>query len=87
VDATGAGLLKIAGSNETRLLVVLMVVAAGLSAFMNNTTVTAMLVGPVIGSASRSTNKPVAQCSCRWRYASILGVDVHFDRNVHERRG
>ena len=72
VDRTGARLLKIAGRSENRLLIVLMVAAAAISAFVNNTTVVAMLVGPVIGLARRAKISP-SRLLLPLAYASILG--------------
>ena len=72
VDAAGAQLVKIAGQSETRLLIVLMIVAAAMSAFINNTTVVAMLVGPVVGLARRAKISP-SRILLPLAYASILG--------------
>jgi di/tricarboxylate transporter len=72
VDAAGARLVKIAGQNETRLLIVLMVVAAAMSAFINNTTVVAMLVGPIVGLTRKAKISP-SRILLPLAYASILG--------------
>ena len=72
MDALGASLYKFAKGSDNRLLLSIMGVVASISAFMNNTTVTAIFVPPVIGVAKQakiSASKllmPVA-------FASILG--------------
>lgn len=72
LDALGARMLKIATGSENRLLVVLTTVISGLSAFMNNTVVTAMFVGPVVGMAQRVKISP-SKLLIPMAYASILG--------------
>ncbi|MBI2822908.1 MAG: potassium transporter TrkA, partial [Acidobacteria bacterium] len=54
IDAAGAMLHRVTGSNVSRLLVAVMATSGGLSAFMNNTTATAVLVSPVMGLARRA---------------------------------
>ena len=54
LDALGSRLLKVATGSENRLVLVLTSVISGLSAFMNNTVVTAMFVGPVMGLAQKA---------------------------------
>lgn len=72
LDVLGARMLKIATGGENRLLVVLTTVIGGLSAFMNNTVVTAMFVGPVMGVAQRAKLSP-SKLLIPMAYASILG--------------
>lgn len=72
VDAAGAALMKVAGKSELRLLITLMLLAAALSAFINNTTVTAMLVGPTVTLARRLKVAP-SRVLLPMAYASILG--------------
>jgi di/tricarboxylate transporter len=72
LDALGARMLKVATGGENRLLVVLTTVTSGLSAFMNNTVVTAMFVGPVMGIAQRARLSP-SKLLIPLAYASILG--------------
>ncbi len=72
VDAAGAHLAKIAGQNETRILIVIMLVAAAMSAFINNTTVVAMFVGPTVGLARKAKISP-SRILLPLAYASILG--------------
>jgi len=72
VDAIGTRLLRLARGGENRLLLVLMGVASGLSAFMNNTTVTALLVGPAVSVAQKVKISP-SKVLLPLAYASILG--------------
>ena len=72
MDAVGMRLHKIASGSNNRLLLAIMSVVSFVSAFMNNTTVTAIFVPPVMGVAKQSRISaskllmPVA-------FASILG--------------
>ncbi|HEX5734048.1 MAG TPA: SLC13 family permease [Blastocatellia bacterium] len=72
MDAIGMRLHKIASGSSNRLLLAIMSVVSFVSAFMNNTTVTAIFVPPVMGVAKQSRISaskllmPVA-------FASILG--------------
>jgi di/tricarboxylate transporter len=72
VDALAAKLIRLGGNNETRFMLVLLIVCCGLSAFMNNTTVIAMLVGPVTGLARKRKLAP-SKILMPMAYASILG--------------
>jgi di/tricarboxylate transporter len=72
LDLVAARLLKFAGRKRRTLLLTLMGSSAGVSAFMNNTTVTAMLLGPVM-SLARSTNTAASKLLIPLAYASILG--------------
>nr|MDQ3621816.1 SLC13 family permease [Verrucomicrobiota bacterium] len=72
LDLLGARLVKISGASDNRLLFLLMSVASSVSAFMNNTTVTAMLQPPVIGIARRSGISP-SKLLMPLAFASILG--------------
>jgi len=72
LDAAGARLLKVASGSENRLLVVLTSVVSGFSAFMNNTVVTAMFVGPVMSLAQKAKVSP-SRILLPVAYASILG--------------
>ncbi|HJQ67612.1 MAG TPA: SLC13 family permease [Blastocatellia bacterium] len=72
MDAIGMRLHKIASGSSNRLMLAIMTVVSFVSAFMNNTTVTAIFVPPVMGVAKQSRISaskllmPVA-------FASILG--------------
>src|SRR5688572_28233894 len=72
LDALGARLLVVAKGSENRLLLVLTSVVSSISAFMNNTTVTAMFVGPVMSLAHKSKVSP-SKILLPVAYASILG--------------
>lgn len=72
LDVLGARLAKIAAGGPRRLLLVLMGVASTVSAFMNNTTVTGMLLSPVIGLAKKS-GLSASKLLMPVAYASILG--------------
>ncbi|HWP42106.1 MAG TPA: SLC13 family permease, partial [Blastocatellia bacterium] len=72
MDAIGIRLHRVASGSENRLLLAVMTIVSATSAFMNNTTVTAIFTPPVMGVATRSRISaskllmPVA-------FASILG--------------
>jgi di/tricarboxylate transporter len=72
LDVLGARILKLAGANPNRLLLLLMSSTAGISGFMNNTTVTAMFVPPTIGVARRANLSP-SRLLMPLAFASILG--------------
>lgn len=72
LDRMGAALLKFGGTRPNWLLFVLLCVTSGVSAFMNNTTVTAMLVGPVLVLAHKTRASP-SKMLLPIAYASILG--------------
>jgi di/tricarboxylate transporter len=72
LDLLGARILKLAGTSQNSLLLFLMSSTAGVSAFMNNTTVTAMFLPPTIGVARRS-NTSASRLLMPLAFASILG--------------
>ena len=72
LDLLGARLLKLAGANPNRLLLLLMSSTAGVSAFMNNTTVTAMFLPPVVALARRA-KMAASKLLMPMAFASILG--------------
>lgn len=72
LDAAGARLIALAAGGQNRLIFGLMSVVSGLSAFMNNTTVTALFVGPVMNMAQRAKLSP-SKLLLPVAYASILG--------------
>ena len=65
-------LVKVASSSSNLLLSLVYIVAGGLSAFMNNTTVTAMFVTPLVG-VSRKANFSSSRILMPLAYAAILG--------------
>lgn len=72
VDVMGDWLQRAAGRSENRFLATLMGVVALLSGFMNNTTVTALFVPPVIGAARKRKESP-SKFLMPMAFASILG--------------
>ncbi|HLG18125.1 MAG TPA: SLC13 family permease [Blastocatellia bacterium] len=72
MDALGAWLQRIAGGSDNRLLLGVMAMVSGISAFMNNTTATAIFVPPVLGVARQSKTNP-SKLLMPVAYASILG--------------
>lgn len=72
VDAIGTRLMRVAGTSETRLVLVMMLTVGLISAFMNNTTATALFVAPVVGVAHKLKISP-SKLLIPLAYASILG--------------
>jgi di/tricarboxylate transporter len=72
LDTVGSCLAKFSGRSPSRLFAAVMIVPASLSAFMNNTTVTAMFRPAVTGSANRPRVSP-SQLLMPMACASILG--------------
>jgi len=52
LDSVGHVLARTTGGHPKRIIAGMMTTVGGISAFMNNTTVTAMFLGPVIGAPS-----------------------------------
>lgn len=72
LDALGSTLASCLGGRPIWLMTGLMIVVAAISAFMNNTTVTAVFVGPVIGLARKVRISP-SRLLMPLAFASILG--------------
>jgi di/tricarboxylate transporter len=72
LDAITAKLNRWAGADERRILLLVLVLCSGLSAFMNNTTVTAMFIGPVLTLARERRLAP-SRMLMPMAYASIFG--------------
>jgi len=72
IDAIGQRLFQFSGRSANRALFMLMSVVGGLSAFMNNTTVTALFVGPVLSGSKKLKVSP-SKLLMPMAYASILG--------------
>lgn len=68
----GSHMLRLAGSGEIRLIVLIMVTTAVLSAFMNNIGVAALLL-PVVMDISRRTNRPPSKLLMPLAFGSLLG--------------
>lgn len=72
IDAVAARLLRYFGHNQTWVLLSTMIFVCGISAFMNNTTVTALFMPPVLGVARKLKVSP-SKFLMPLAYASILG--------------
>ncbi len=71
-NVVGQYILRWSGEGEVRLLVVIMVTAGVLSAFMNNVGVAALLL-PVVMSISRRTKTPPSKLLMPLAFATLLG--------------
>ncbi len=72
LDLLGTRMLKLAGSNPNRLLLLLMASTSAVSGFMNNTTVTAMFLPPVVTLARRA-KIAASKLLMPLAFSSILG--------------
>lgn len=72
LDSLGSLLAKATGGHPQRVVAGMMSGVGAISAFMNNTTVTAMFLGPVIGMARRLKISP-SRLLMPLSFASILG--------------
>lgn len=68
----GRQILRLSGNSEARLVMVIMLTAAVLSAFMNNVGVAAMLL-PVVMDISRQTRRPPSKLLIPLAFSSLLG--------------
>ena len=68
----GRQVLRLAGDSEGRLIMVIMVTSAGLSAFMNNVGVAALLL-PVVMDIARRTGRPPSKLLIPLAFSSLLG--------------
>jgi di/tricarboxylate transporter len=71
-NIVGQQVMRLAGSGELRLVAVIMITAATMSAFMNNVGVAAMLL-PVVISIARNTRRPPSRLLMPLAYGSLLG--------------
>ncbi len=71
-NLVGGQVLKLAGGGETRLMVLIMLVAAVLSAFMNNVGACALLL-PVVLNLCRQTGTPPSKLLIPLSFSSLLG--------------
>ena len=71
-DMIGSLILRVSGASEARLIVVIMLVCGGMSAFMNNVGAVAVLMPAVIG-ISRKTKIPVSKLLIPLAFSSLLG--------------
>ena len=72
LDMMGGVLAQTFGTQPKRLMGFMMAVVGGVSAFMNNTTVTAVFVGPVMGLA-RKVRIPPSRLLMPLAFASLMG--------------
>ncbi|MGB7114630.1 MAG: SLC13 family permease, partial [Anaerolineales bacterium] len=71
-EAIGSIILRLSGANEARLIVVIMLVCGGMSAFMNNVGAVAVLMPAVVG-ISKKTGIPVSKLLIPLAFSSLLG--------------
>jgi len=71
-DAMGKAILKVAGTQEIRLIATIMLTVGLISAFMNNVGAVALLLPAVVG-ISRQTKVPVSKMLIPLAFASLLG--------------
>jgi di/tricarboxylate transporter len=72
LDRVGASLIKVSTTDKNMLRVYLMIITGAISAFMNNTTVTALFIGPVVGLCKKLNISP-SRMLMPMAFASILG--------------
>ena len=68
----GRQVLRLSGDSEGRLIMVIMLTSAFLSAFMNNVGVAALLL-PVVMDISRQTRRPPSKLLIPLAFSSLLG--------------
>ncbi len=71
-NAVGRQIIRLAGDSLTRLIVVIMLFAGLLSAFMNNVGVAALLL-PVVMDIARRTNRPPSKLLIPLAFGALLG--------------
>jgi di/tricarboxylate transporter len=71
-NVVGRHVLRLAGSDETRLVAVIMLTSGALSAFMNNIGVAALLL-PVVMDIARRTSRPPSKLLMPLAFGSLLG--------------
>lgn len=71
-DHIGRWILRLTGKSETRTIIVIMAAGGGLSAFMNNIGVAALLL-PVVMDIARKTGRPPSRLLMPLAYGTLLG--------------
>ena len=71
-DVIGRQVLRLAGNTEPRMIIAIMLTAGGLSAFMNNIGVAALML-PVVMDIARKTRTPPSRLLMPMAYGSLLG--------------
>lgn len=74
-DFLGRRIVRVAGSSEPRLVVVIMLTCGGLSAFMNNIGAAAVLL-PAVVSISRQAKIPLSKLLIPLSFSSLLGGNM-----------
>lgn len=74
-DYLARAMLRLAGQDERRLLLVMMLTAGGMSAFMNNIGAVAILL-PAVISISRQANIPASKLLMPLAFAALLGGNM-----------
>jgi di/tricarboxylate transporter len=74
-DYMGRFILHLSGTNEVRLIAIIMIVCGTMSAFMNNVGATAMLL-PAVVSISWQTKIPVSKLLIPLSFSSLLGGGI-----------
>ena len=72
IDVMGRFFTRIAGNNELRVMLILMLMAAVLSAFVNNTPIVVVFL-PIVLSHARATGLKASRLLIPLSFASILG--------------
>jgi di/tricarboxylate transporter len=72
IDVMGDMFSKVAGNTEVRVLIVMMILAAVLSAFVNNTPIVVVFL-PIVVSLSRQSDLKASRLLIPLSFASILG--------------
>jgi di/tricarboxylate transporter len=72
IDSMGKTFIRLAGANELRVLLLLMLIAASLSGFVNNTPVVVVFL-PIVLGLSRSTGLKASRLLIPLSFASMLG--------------
>ncbi|MDB4491608.1 SLC13 family permease [bacterium] len=72
IDVMGDMFSKVAGTSEVRVLVVMMILAAVLSAFVNNTPIVVVFL-PIVVALSRQSDLKASRLLIPLSFASILG--------------
>nr|WP_321464617.1 SLC13 family permease [uncultured Desulfobulbus sp.] len=71
-DILGRSLLRLVGKNSSRLVIVIMVISGGLSSFMNNIAVAALML-PVVMDLARKTGQSPSLLLMPLAYGTLLG--------------
>ena len=74
-DILGKFILRLSGTNEVRLITVIMLTCGLMSAFMNNVGATAMLL-PAVISVAKQTKIPVSKLLIPLSFSSLLGGKI-----------